>query len=142
MNSNANKANTNSDVQRDLGGWGLSDILRDLGISWQLLRDPQVSFLLKMCLPLFALFYWLSPIDLMVGMPFDDIAVVVVATRLFVQMAPRAAVERALMRTGRYPQRTTSTPSDQPDRDIWDIWEDEDDANTISGQWRVVDDEK
>ncbi len=135
----AQHRNQNPNAQRNLGGWGLSDILRDLAITWQLMGDSQVPFLLKLCLPLFALFYWISPVDLLVGMPFDDIAVVVLATRLFVQVAPRDAVERALLRMGHFPQRTAA--SDQPDRDIWDIWEDESDGNTIAGEWRAVDDE-
>ena len=132
----SNKNNYGSDAQRNLGGWGFSDILRDIAITWQLVRDPRVSFLLKLCLPLFALFYWLSPVDLMVGMPFDDIAVIVLATRLFVQMAPRDAVERALIRMGRL---HVHTPSDQPDRDVWNVWDDDADGKTIPGQWRVVD---
>lgn len=112
------------------GGWGFKDILRDIAVAWQLMGDPQVSILLKMSLPLFALLYWISPIDLLTGMPFDDIAVIVFASRLFVQMAPRAAVHRALVRLGRI------APG-EPDRDVWDIWDDDD--KTIPGDWRIVD---
>ena len=122
-------------------GWKISDIVRDLAVAWQLMRDPQVSFLLKMSLPLFALLYWLSPIDLLTGMPFDDIAVVIVASRLFVQFAPPEAVERALVRLGRIAQASPfPSGSDQPDRDVWNIWDEDEDDNTISGDWRVVDD--
>ncbi len=112
------------------GGWRFTDIVRDLAIAWQLMGDPQVSFLLKLGLPLFALCYWLSPIDLLTGMPFDDIAVIILAGRLFVQMAPQAAVQRALVRLGRI------APG-EPDRDVWDIWDEDD--NTIPGDWRIVD---
>lgn len=125
-----------NDSQRNLGGWGLSDILRDFAITWQLMRDPQVSLLLKLVLTFFALFYWISPLDLMIG-PFDDTAIMILAVRFFVQMAPREAVDRALRRMGRLRHRS---PSDQPDREVWDIWDDNADTNTISGQWRVVDD--
>lgn len=112
------------------GGWRITDIVRDLAVTWQLMRDPMVSSLLKLSLPLFALFYWLSPIDLLTGMPFDDIAVMVLASRLFVQLAPDAAVQRALVRLGRI-------SVGEPDRDVWDIWDEDD--NTISGDWRIVD---
>jgi hypothetical protein len=138
-NYNQTSNNGPFDPQRDLGGWGISDILRDIAISWQLMWDRQVSLTLKLCLPIFAVFYWIWPVDLLVGMPFDDIAVIVLATRLFVQMAPPDAVERALIRMGRLQPRT---PSDQPDREVWDIWDDEIDENTINGKWRVVDDKK
>lgn len=139
MSSKRNSSQNQSDrnAQQDLGGWGLSDILRDIAITWQLMADPGVSILLKLCLPLFALFYWLSPVDLLIGLPFDDMAVIILATRLFVQLAPYEAVERALIRMGRMPART---PADQPDREIWDIWDDDSKDNTINGQWRVVDD--
>ena len=112
------------------GGWRITDIVRDLAVTWQLMRDPKVSSLLKLSLPLFALFYWLSPIDLLTGMPFDDIAVMVLASRLFVQLAPDAAVQRALIRLGHI-------SAGEPDRDVWDIWDEDD--NTISGDWRIVD---
>ncbi|MEZ4633458.1 MAG: hypothetical protein R2873_32345 [Caldilineaceae bacterium] len=128
----------NDDVQRSLGGWRFSDILRDFAVTWQLMRDPRVSFLLKSALILFAFFYWVSPLDLMIG-PLDDTAIMILAVRTFVQMAPREAVENALIRLGRLRPRK---PSDQPDRDVWNIWDDDGDNNTISGQWRVVDDKE
>lgn len=138
-------ANNKTDPQG--GGWNLAHIVRDIALSWQLLGDPQVSLLLKLCLPVFALLYWLSPIDLLVGMPFDDIAVFILASRVFVQLAPPDAVERARRRLGRfggYTQQSTS-PSDQPDPDVWDVWDKDEkgkdnDGKTIPGEWRVVDD--
>lgn len=136
MSKSSNRSERSS--SENMGGWRISDIVRDLAVAWQLMGDPQVSILLKLCLPLFAIFYWISPIDLLTGMPFDDIAVIVLASRLFVQFAPQSAVERALVRLGR---GSRVRPTDQPDRDVWDIWE-EDENNTISGDWRVVDDER
>lgn len=125
------------------GSWNLLHIVRDMALTWQLMGDPQVSGLLKLCLPVFAFLYWISPIDLLVGMPFDDIAVVVLASRVFVQLAPPEAVERARRKLGRlggYTQNTAPRP-DQPDREVWDVWADDaGDDKTIPGQWRVVDD--
>lgn len=123
--------------QPNLGGWRLSDILRDFALSWQLMRDPRVSLLLKMALTFFAILYWVSPLDLMIG-PFDDTAIVILAVRLFVQMAPKDAVERALQRMGRLHRQTSSSTT--PDPEVWNIWEDNQEGNTIAGEWRVVDD--
>jgi|GEM_PF-808776 len=122
--------------------WDIAHILRDIAVSWQLMGDPQVSKLLKLCLPVFAFLYWVSPIDLLVGMPFDDIAVFILASRVFVQLAPPAAVERARRKLGRLGGYTpyTAPPPGQPDKDIWDVWDDENDDKTITGDWRVMDD--
>ncbi|MBI3958198.1 MAG: hypothetical protein HY328_05265 [Chloroflexi bacterium] len=127
---------TNNRTGSQGNGWNIAHILRDMAVSWQLMGDPQVSGLLKLCLPVFAFLYWVSPIDLLVGMPFDDIAVFVVASRVFVQLAPADAVERARRKLGRFGGYTTP-PVDQSERDVWD---DNSDGKTISGEWRVVDD--
>ncbi len=113
------------------GGWRFSDILRDFAVVWQLMGDPQVSILLRVGFPVLAILYWISPIDLWPGMPLDDIAAVVLAGRLFVQMAPQEAVRRARVRLGHI-------SPDEPDREVWDIWDEDD--KTIPGDWRVVDD--
>ena len=121
----------NSSFARQSGGWRFSDILRDLAVTWQLMGDPQVPFLLKLGLPVFAIFYLISPIDLL-PMFLDDIVVTILASRLFVQLAPPAAAQRALVRLGR-------VSPDEPDREVWDIWDEDED--TISGDWRIVDEE-
>ena len=63
-------------------------IMRDLRRIWQLLRDPSVPGW-KWLLPIGALVYWLSPVDLIPLLPFDDIAVVIVAISMLLQMATR-----------------------------------------------------
>jgi len=136
---------TNNRSSSQGNSWNLVHILRDMAVSWQLMGDPQVSGLLKLCLPVFAFLYWISPIDLLVGMPFDDIAVFILASRVFVHLAPSEAVERAQRRLGRFGGYSpyTAPPPGQPDEEIWDVWDDEDDNNdgkTISGDWRVMDD--
>ena len=110
-------------------GWHVTDILRDLAVVWQLMGDPQVSILLRLGLPVFTILYLISPIDLLIG-PVDDIAVFLLASRVFVQLAPQAAVRRALVRLGRI-------PPDEPDREVWDIWDEDD--KTIPGEWSHVD---
>jgi len=128
----------NNQARSQGSSWNLAHILRDMAITWQLMGDPRVSGLLKLCLPIFAFLYWISPIDLLVGMPFDDIAVFVIASRIFVHLAPADAVERARRRLGRFGGYTPRR--DEPDRDVWDVWDDDNDGKTISGDWRVVDD--
>jgi uncharacterized membrane protein YkvA (DUF1232 family) len=120
----------NSSLAPQSGGWRFTDILRDLAVVWQLMGDPQVSILLRLGLPVFTILYLISPIDLLIG-PVDDIAVFLLASRVFVQLAPHTAVRRALVRLGRI-------PPDEPDREVWDIWDEDD--KTIPGDWRVVDD--
>ncbi len=133
-------ASNRSGVQGN--SWNMAHILRDMALTWQLMADPQVSGLLKLCLPVFSLLYLISPIDLLVGMPFDDIAVLILASRVFVQLAPPDAVERARRKLGRFGGYTppSTPPSDEPDKDVWDVWNDDNDGKTISGDWRVVDD--
>ena len=63
-------------------------IMRDLRRIWQLLRDPSVPGW-KWLLPIGALVYWLSPVDLIPLLPFDDIAVVIVAISMLLQRASR-----------------------------------------------------
>lgn len=77
------------------GGWSWTNILRDLTATWRLLWDPSVPGILKMTLPFMALAYWVWPIDLMPGLPLDDIAVLMLVARLFVALAPKDSVNRA-----------------------------------------------
>ncbi len=105
------------------GGWTLGSLLRDLTVAWRLLWDPRVPGLLKLALPVLALIYFISPLDLLPGLPFDDIAVLLAAARLFVALSPRASVDDAF--GGRRP---TVDPRPRPD-----------DGDVIDTTWRVVD---
>jgi uncharacterized membrane protein YkvA (DUF1232 family) len=87
--------NQQSPRQSMPNGWNWTTILRDLVATWRLLWDPSVPGLLKFALPFLALLYWISPLDLIPMVPFDDIAVVLLAARLFVALAPRDSVDRA-----------------------------------------------
>lgn len=71
-------------------GWRPADLARDGGRAWQLLRDGRVPGWLKLLLPLGALVYWVVPVDLIPGIPLDDIAVVLIALRIFVMMGESA----------------------------------------------------
>jgi uncharacterized membrane protein YkvA (DUF1232 family) len=74
---------TGSTTPRNAG-----NIMRDLQRIWQLLRDPSVPGW-KWLLPIGAIAYWLWPVDLIPFLPFDDIAVVILAISMLLQMAAR-----------------------------------------------------
>lgn len=101
------------------GGWNMTSLMNDLATAWRLVKDPRVPGILKLILPVAGLLYLISPLDLLPG-PVDDIAVLFVALRLFLQMAPSAAVNDARGATG-----TRSSNNDD---------------DTIDTTWRVVDD--
>jgi uncharacterized membrane protein YkvA (DUF1232 family) len=61
----------------------------------KLVFDSRVPFSLKLMLPIAAALYWLWPLDLMPGLPFDDIAVLFVALSFFVQLANQAIGKQA-----------------------------------------------
>lgn len=65
-------------------------IMRDVQRIWQVLRDPNVPGW-KWLLPIGALLYWIWPIDLIPGIPVDDIAVVIFAMSMLLQMAARTS---------------------------------------------------
>ena len=104
--------------------FSLSGIVRDLAVSWKLLLDPTVPGLLKLLLPIGALIYWISPLDLIPGMPLDDLAILFLAARFFVSLAPRDSVNRA------YSGGRSANPPDSSH---------DDDGEVIDTTWRVVD---
>jgi uncharacterized membrane protein YkvA (DUF1232 family) len=101
--------------------WNLNAIVRDMVTAWRLIWNPAVPTALKLILPAAALLYWVFPLDLLPGLPFDDIAILILALRFFVQLAPDITVEQ--------------TKSDARRRANG-----LDDENTIDTTWRVVDD--
>jgi len=70
----------------------LAQIIRNARLVWRLLRDPRVPSWAKMIIPA-AILYVLSPIDfmpdLLVGLgQLDDLAIIVLAILLFLQLVP------------------------------------------------------
>jgi uncharacterized membrane protein YkvA (DUF1232 family) len=96
------------------GSW-IRDIAQQLKLTMALMMDPRVHPLLKL-VPVAALAYLISPVDLIMGVPglsaVDDITVVLLGLRFFNEMAPPEVVREHLKRL----------------------------AGTIAGDWRVVDD--
>lgn len=84
------------DVQRMAGF--LSDLVNQVRLFWRLFTDRQVPIWVKLIPPL-ALVYILSPIDLlpdpMLGLgQLDDLAVLLLGFKLFVEMSPSGIVQR------------------------------------------------
>lgn len=99
-------------------------IARDMVTAMRLLADSRVSPWLKLSLPGLALLYLISPVDILpdvfpVLTQIDDVAVVILLLRLFVQAAPDFAVDQARN----------------------NIKQDDYDGPTVDGEWSVVDDE-
>ncbi|MFN3982922.1 MAG: hypothetical protein ACK4SA_21290 [Caldilinea sp.] len=70
----------------------------------QLLFDSRVPGSLKLMLPAAAALYWIWPIDLMPGLPIDDIAVLIGAMALFVKLATEAIERQQRQAEGKPPQ--------------------------------------
>jgi len=73
----------------------------------QLLFDSRVPGSLKLMLPAAAALYWIWPIDLMPGLPFDDIAVLIGAMALFVKLATEAVDRQQRQTESKPPQDDT-----------------------------------
>ncbi len=88
----------------------LAQFLRTLQLVWRLLSDPRVPVLPKLVIPA-AILYVLSPIDLIPDLilglgQIDDVAIIFLSIRLFIDLCPPSLVEehrRALNRVNRAP---------------------------------------
>ena len=95
----------------------LAGIIKNTRLVWRLLRDPDVSAWLK-TIPLASLLYLLFPFDfipdLALGLgQLDDIAIILLGAKLFIELCPQEIVRRHLREMG-----------------------------AVSGSYRVVDDEE
>lgn len=51
--------------------------------------NPRIPLYLKLLLPLGAALYWFWPMDLLPGLPIDDVAVLLIALRLFLSLGEK-----------------------------------------------------
>jgi uncharacterized membrane protein YkvA (DUF1232 family) len=103
------------------------DLINELRLTWRLFRDPRVPIGLKL-IPPTALLYTLSPVDLIpdviIGLgQLDDLAVLVIGMRLFVEVCPPDIVHEHRMALAR---ESGWTPPDEP-------------GDVVDGSWKVVD---
>ncbi len=71
-----------------------------------------MPFNLKLMLPIAAVLYWLWPLDLMPGLPFDDIAVLFFALTFFVKLA-NEAIEKSTAAASGYAYGAGQAPCGQ-----------------------------
>lgn len=102
-------------------GVNSAGFLQQAGRALQLLFDSRVPMSLKLMLPAAAALYWIWPIDLMPGLPIDDVAVLIGAMALFVKLA-----SEGLERQQRQSQGTAQGQAPKDD-------------TVIDTTWRVVD---
>ena len=84
------------DVQRVAGL--LNEIVNQIRLIWRLLKDRQVPIWVKLIPPL-AILYLVSPIDIIpdpvLGLgQLDDLAILLLGFKLFVEMSPPGVVQR------------------------------------------------
>ena len=81
----------------------MTEIVRYFRLVWRLLKDNRISPWLKAVIPIVALLYVLLPIDLLPDFvpvlgQLDDLAIIVLATRLFIELCPPSIVQEHLQR--------------------------------------------
>ncbi len=90
----------------------LPGFLQNLGVAWRLMQMPAVSPWVKFLLPFLSLVYVFSPLDLMPGLPFDDlILVLIIFPQLMIRLSPREAVVAAKS-GGSIPPESTESDKD------------------------------
>ena len=105
-------------------------LVRNLRLAWRLLLDTRVPLLTKLISPGLMGLYILSPVDVIpdviVGLgQLDDLAVLVLAVKLFIEMSPHDIVQEHLQRlTGGQP---TPRPGAAPEGEV------------VDGEYRVID---
>jgi uncharacterized membrane protein YkvA (DUF1232 family) len=76
----------------------LSDLVTNARLAWKLFRDPRVPSLTKYLIPGLAIAYVLLPIDFLPDFipglgQIDDLAIVALAIKLFIDMSPQSIVQ-------------------------------------------------
>ncbi|MBL1130967.1 MAG: hypothetical protein D8M54_21040 [Chloroflexi bacterium] len=79
--------------RRDPGFW--REAWQQARLVFRLLFDREVPFYLKF-LPFLAVFYVIWPIDLLPTVPLDDITVLLVGAKVFIELAPQHVVVKHL----------------------------------------------
>jgi uncharacterized membrane protein YkvA (DUF1232 family) len=104
----------------------LTEILHNAQLAWHLLTDRRVSLLLKLLIPGMMVGYLLWPVDLLpdvipvVGQ-LDDLAILALAIKLFIELSPKDIVREY---RGEF---AGASPSKEAD-----------DSNTVDAEYRVV----
>ncbi len=87
---------TNQNSSRANPGFWL-EIIRNGQLAWRLMHDPRVATVTKIMVPAIVAIYILSPVDLIPDFipvlgQLDDLAILALAVKLFINLAPPAVV--------------------------------------------------
>lgn len=98
-------AHTPQPQKRDAGFWRA--FWRQVRLVWFLVRDPEVPLLLKL-VPAAALLYLFVPIDLIpdpipILGQLDDLTILLIGGKVFIELSPPEVVSRHLERMRRHP---------------------------------------
>jgi len=110
----------------------LGGLIKQSRLAWRLLRDSRVPDWVKM-IPFAGLIYLLSPIDLLpdFALPglgeIDDVVVLLLALKMFVDLSPASIVAEHLEDLFGMPKRARTSTDPSP-------------PTTIEGTYRVLDD--
>lgn len=91
-----------------------------------LVTNPRVPLYLKLLLPVGALAYWFWPLDMLPGLPIDDVAVLLIALRVFLSLA-----DKALGGTGDINDPASGSASDSGNTNSG--------STVVDGTWQKVD---
>lgn len=92
----------------------MNSLALDVKITWRLMRDPRVPFKTKLIMYA-ALAYAISPVDLAMLNPFDDLAVIWGARTFFIAGCPPAVVEEITRQV--WEESAARQPKPQPQSD-------------------------
>jgi uncharacterized membrane protein YkvA (DUF1232 family) len=107
----------------------LAYLVRNLRLAWRLLLDSRVPTLTKLIIPGLMALYILSPIDIIpdwfVGLgQLDDLAVLVLGVKLFIELSPHDVVQEHLRRLAGSGSAGPSGPSAE--------------GEVVDGEYRVI----
>ena len=98
------------------GSW-MREIVQQVKLAYNLMLDPRVHPVTKL-IPIAALVYWISPVDLIMGVPglsaVDDVTVLYLGLRFFFEFAPPDVVHEHLKRLTETSSSTWKVVDDPP----------------------------
>ena len=109
---------------------GSGNLARQLYLVWKALNDPSIPWAAKWLIPIAALIYTISPIDLIPFFPLDDIVVIFVALNVFMRTIAQYQT-RAAGQNG-------STTAGAQGRANQQAAYENDPSKTIETTWRVI----
>ena len=106
----------------------LAELARSARLVWRLLRDPRVATITKVVVPVLTAAYVLSPVDFLPDVvpalgQLDDLAILLLGTRLFIELCPPDIVRQHLE------EIATGRPTRQSDGGEGEV---------VEGEYRII----